>query len=106
MFKRMEPVRATSWRLFSNPTVFPSELVDFMDSPPIADVRPLIALLTPMVALLGIAWAGEKRKNLREIFTLAAGVVQAVVVLSMIPKVLEGQVLEFHIWQIFTKSVA
>ena len=73
-----------------------------MDSPPIADVRPLIALLTPMVALLGIAWAGEKRKNLREIFTLAAGVVQSVVVLSMIPKVLEGQVLEFHIWQIFT----
>jgi len=66
------------------------------------DARPLIALLAPMVALAAIVWAGEKRKNLREIFTLVAGLVQASVVLSLLPLVLAGNVVEFHIWQIFT----
>jgi len=68
----------------------------------INDARPLIALLAPMVALAAIVWAGEKRKNLREIFTLVAGLVQASVVLSLLPLVLAGNVVEFHIWQIFT----
>ena len=68
----------------------------------INDARPLIAMLAPMVALAAIVWAGEKRKNLREIFTLVAGVVQASVVLSLLPLVLAGNVVEFHIWQIFT----
>ncbi|MBT5910200.1 MAG: monovalent cation/H+ antiporter subunit D family protein [Opitutae bacterium] len=66
------------------------------------DVRPLIAVLTPMVAVVAIAWSGEKRKNLREIFTLLAGLVQASVVLSLTPLVLAGNVVEFHVWQIFT----
>ena len=66
------------------------------------DVRPLIALLVPLVAVVGITWAGENRKNLREIFTLLAGIAQASMVLSMIPLVLAGNVVEFHVWQIFT----
>ena len=66
------------------------------------DVRPLIAVLTPLVAVVAIAWAGEERKNLREIFTLLAGLVQASVVLSLAPLVLAGNVVEFHVWQIFT----
>ncbi len=66
------------------------------------DARPLIALLAPAIAVVGIVWAGEKRPNLREAFTFLAGIVQAGVVLSMIPLVLAGSVLECHLWQIFT----
>ena len=68
----------------------------------IHDARPLIALLTPLFAVVGITWASEKRPNLREAFTFLAGIVQAGVVLSMIPLVLAGNVIECHIWQVFT----
>jgi len=68
----------------------------------IHDARPLVALLTPAVAVAGIVWSGEKRPNLRETFTFLAGIAQACVVLSMIPLVLAGNVIECHIWQVFT----
>ena len=38
----------------------------------VEDIRPLIALLAPWVGLVGIIWAGEKRPNLRELFTFIA----------------------------------
>tara|TARA_B100001123_G_scaffold436021_1_gene565591 strand:- start:4643 stop:6127 length:1485 start_codon:yes stop_codon:yes gene_type:complete len=68
----------------------------------IQDTRPLIALLAPFVGVVGIVWAGEKRANLRETITLLTGIFQASVVLSMIPLVLADNVIEFHVWQIFT----
>ena len=71
----------------------------------IEDVRPFVAFLVPLVAVFGIVWAGEARRNLRELFTLVAGVVQAAVVLSMMPLLLEGDVvIEYQIWQIFTND--
>ena len=74
-----------------------------MSSPMIVeDVRPLIALIAPWFGLLGIILAGDKRANLREIVTFVAASVQAAVVLSMLPLVLGGSIIEFHIWQIFT----
>ena len=73
-----------------------------MSSPVIVeDIRPLIALLAPWVGMVGIIWAGEKRANLRELFTFVAASVQAAVVLSLVPIILSGAVVEFHIWQIF-----
>ena len=71
-------------------------------NPPIEDFRPLVALLAPLIGVLGIVWAGEKRPNLRETFTFLAAGVQTSVVLSMIPPVLGGAILEFKIWQVFT----
>ena len=71
-------------------------------NPPIEDLRPLVALLAPLIGVLGIVWAGEKRPNLRETFTFLAAGVQTSVVLSMIPPVLGGAILEFKIWQVFT----
>ena len=29
----------------------------------IEDIRPLIAFVAPLIGVIGIAWAGEKRKN-------------------------------------------
>ena len=68
----------------------------------IEDIRPLIALLAPWVGMVGIIWAGEKRPNLRELFTFIAASVQAAVVLSLVPVILSGAIIEFHIWQIFS----
>ena len=39
----------------------------------VEDIRPLIAFVAPLVGVFGIAWAGEKRKNLRETFTFFGG---------------------------------
>ena len=68
----------------------------------VEDIRPLIALIAPWFGLIGIMLAGEKRANLRELITFAAASVQAAVVLSMLPIILGGSIIEFHIWQIFS----
>ena len=51
----------------------------------IEDIRPFLAFLIPLVGVIGIVWAGEGRKNLRETFTFIAAIAQASVVLSMVP---------------------
>lgn len=66
------------------------------------DIRPLLAFLVPWVGMIGIIWAGEKRPNLRETFTFIAAIAQATIVCSMIPLVLNGAIIEFQVWQIFT----
>ncbi len=68
----------------------------------VEDIRPLIAFVVPLIGVLGITWAGEKRKNLRETFTFLVAITQASAVLSMIPILLSGKIVEFHIWQVFT----
>ena len=49
---------------------------------------PLFAVLVPAVGALLIALTGERRANLREFWSVAAGVVMFVLVASMIPEVL------------------
>ena len=68
----------------------------------VEDIRPFLAFLVPLVAVLGIVWAGEGRKNLRETFTFIAAALQASIVLSMVPAVLGGTCFEYNIWQVFT----
>jgi len=51
---------------------------------------PLLAVLAPAVGALLIAWTGERRANLRELWSVAAGVVMFALVASMIPQVLAG----------------
>ena len=68
----------------------------------IQSVFPLLAFLLPLLAVFGIVWAGEEKRNMREGFTFVAAAAQATVVLSMIPEVLGGAVFEYHVWQVFT----
>lgn len=68
----------------------------------IEDIRPLVAMVAPFFGLIGILIAGEKQANLRELITFFTASVQAAVVLSMVPVVLSGAYLEYHIWQIFS----
>ena len=54
-------------------------------------VMPLLAVLAPAVGALLIACTGERRANLREACSVAAGVVMFALVASMIPEVLAGR---------------
>lgn len=93
-----EPVSLAATRMMQGA----SESVDLMAPWIVDDIRPLLAFLVPWFGLIGIIWAGEKRPNLRETFTFIAAVIQATVVVSMVPMVLSGAIIECHIWQVFT----
>ena len=54
-------------------------------------VMPLLAVLVPAVGALLIACTGERRANLREFWSVAAGVLMFALVASMIPEVLAGR---------------
>ena len=51
---------------------------------------PLLAVLAPALGALLIACTGERRANLREFWSVAAGVVMFALVASMVPDVLAG----------------
>jgi len=53
--------------------------------------KPLLAILVSVVGALLIARTGERRANLREFWSVAAGVLQFAFVASMIPDVLAGR---------------
>ena len=53
-------------------------------------IIPLLAVLAPTLGALLIAWTGERRANLREFWSVAAGVVLFALVGSMIPEVRAG----------------
>ena len=56
----------------------------------IFSIIPLLAVLVPALGALLIACTGERRANLREFWSVAAGVAMFALVASMIPKVLAG----------------
>jgi multicomponent Na+:H+ antiporter subunit D len=54
-------------------------------------VKPLLAVLVSLVGALLIVGTGERRANLREFWSVAAGVVKLALVISMIPEVRAGR---------------
>jgi multicomponent Na+:H+ antiporter subunit D len=68
-------------------------------------IRPLLAVLVTLIGAMLILFTGERNRNLREFWTILASVVKFSIVLSMIPFVLRGQMLEFTIIQL-TPGVA
>src|SRR2546428_4110680 len=54
-------------------------------------VKPLLPILVSAIGALLIARTGERRANLREFWSVAAGVLQLVLVVSMIPDILAGR---------------
>ncbi len=63
-------------------------------------VAPLLAVLVPALGALLIACTGRRRANLREFWSVAAGVVMLALVASMIPKVLAGGTEKFVLFGI------
>ena len=52
---------------------------------------PVFAILAPALGAVLIALTGERRPNLREFWSVAAGVVMFAFIASMIPDVLDGR---------------
>ena len=61
---------------------------------------PLFAVLAPAIGAVLIAGTGERRANLREFWSVAAGVLQAAFVISIIPDVLAGMTPECVLFRI------
>ena len=62
-----------------------------MDPVAVFSIKPLLAILVSVVGALLIVGTGERRTNLREFWSVAAGVLQFAFVSSMIPDVLAGR---------------
>ena len=62
-------------------------------------IRPLWALL-PSLAAIPLILASAGRPNLRETWTILAAIIKCAVVLSMLPWVLEGRVIEHTLWSL------
>ena len=62
----------------------------------LVSVKPLLAIMTSVIAILPISLSGKK-PNRREFWTFLAGFVKFAIVLSMVPTVLSGTVIEQHL---------
>jgi multicomponent Na+:H+ antiporter subunit D len=65
----------------------------------IIDIRPLLAVLVSAVGAVFIIAAG-KRPNLREFWSVAAGVVKLAIVVSMVPVILDGNTIEYTLFHV------
>ena len=61
---------------------------------------PLLAVVAPALGALLIAWTGERRANLREFWSVSAGVVMFALVAGMTPAVLAGRTPECVLFRI------
>ena len=63
-------------------------------------VIPLLAVLAPALGAVLIAFTGERRPNLRELWSFVAGLAMLALVASMVPEVLAGKapgIVLFHL---------
>jgi multicomponent Na+:H+ antiporter subunit D len=63
----------------------------------ITDFRPVLAICISLVAAF-LIWRSEKNPNLRESWTLGAGVLKFLIVASMLPVILRGDIIEYTFW--------
>ena len=64
-------------------------------------IKPLILILTPIIAGMLILLSGDRHKNIREFWTILASIINFLIILSMIPIALKGTSIEFTIITIF-----
>ena len=63
----------------------------------IQSAKPLYAIAAALLSVLPICFSGEKRKNLREFWTITASLVTFAIVTSMVPEILNGNTLEYAV---------
>ena len=71
-----------------------------MEPVAVFSIQPLLAILVSAVGALLIAGTGERRANLREFWSVAAGVLQVACVVWMIPEVLAGRAPQLVLFRI------
>ncbi|HID70953.1 MAG TPA: monovalent cation/H+ antiporter subunit D family protein, partial [Desulfobacterales bacterium] len=70
-----------------------------MEIQTVSSVKLLIALLVPLIGTLGVMFTG-KNENVREGVSSAASVILLLLVASMIPAVLDGKILVYHLFTV------
>jgi len=63
----------------------------------IVSIRPFFAVLVTLIGALLIIFTGERHRNLREFWTILASLIKFGIVISMVPFVLDGKILEYTI---------
>lgn len=66
----------------------------------ITSIKPVSAIAVSLVATMLIILTGERARNLREFWTILASVVKFGIVVSMLPVILEGRVIEYNLLSI------
>lgn len=62
---------------------------------------PLVALLASLIGAFLILFTGERRPNLRELWTILAAVTKFAFICSMLPPVLQGKIIEYTVIQMY-----
>lgn len=68
-----------------------------METVVVSSIKPLLAVGVSLVAALLIFLTGERSRNLRESWTILAALLKFFIIASMVPYILDGQVLEYTI---------
>ncbi|MEE8300576.1 MAG: monovalent cation/H+ antiporter subunit D family protein [Desulfatiglandales bacterium] len=63
----------------------------------IVTIRPFLAVLVTLITAALILFTGEKNRNLREFWTVLASLIKFGIVISMVPFLLDGKILEYTI---------
>ena len=63
----------------------------------IVSIRPLLAVLVTLIGAVLIIFTGERFRNLREFWTILASVLKFGIVMSMVPFILKGHILQYTI---------
>jgi multicomponent Na+:H+ antiporter subunit D len=66
----------------------------------LTSIRPLLAVLVSLAAVIPIAASGKK-PNLRETWTFLAGIIKFGLVVSMLPYILRGGIIEYSVFEIY-----
>lgn len=66
----------------------------------IISIRPLLAILVSTAGAFLIILTGEKKPNLREFWSIAAGVLKFLIVVSMVPAILDGKTIEYTLFHL------
>lgn len=66
----------------------------------IISIRPLLTVLVSLIGTILIIWTGEKRPNLREFWSVLAGIIKFGIVVSMLPAILDGKTIEYTLFHL------
>ena len=67
----------------------------------IYSATPLYAQLASMIGAFLILFTGENRPNLRDTWTMIASVIKFIFILTLVPYILDGKVIEFTLFKIY-----
>lgn len=66
----------------------------------IFSIKPLLAILVSIISTFLILWTGKKKPNLREFWSVGAGVLKFLIVASMAPAILDGKTIEYTLFHL------